>query len=101
MMFKIFVALAPGTNVPNYWNYFVKSRLVISAKYAMVADPRHFSLEWGPDPNPPFHYNMDPASHQSDAILRSLIYRPFRALFGAFTPPMRATMALHSLVLSI
>ncbi len=51
-----------------------------------VADLHHINT----DPDPTFHFKSDPdpASHQSDANLRSVVYRPAKAVFLASTPAL-------------
>ncbi len=66
-----------------------------------VEDPDHFDAELDPafhlnvDSDPAFHLNVDPdpALHQSDANLRTLVYRTSRVQFWASTPPLWASTA--------
>jgi hypothetical protein len=59
------------------------------AQTTRVADPHHFNADPAPasnfnaDPDPAFHHSADPdpTPRPSDANLRQLVYRTFRAPF--------------------
>ncbi len=80
-------------------------------KKTRIADPHHLSAHPDPafhinvDPDPAYQFNMVPdsdlAPHLSDANLRPLFYRPAKAQFWASTPPLWASTALHSSILSL
>jgi hypothetical protein len=46
------------------------------------------------DSDPAFHFEADPDPHQSDKNLRSMVYKPFRALLEAFI------LSVHGSILS-
>jgi hypothetical protein len=64
----------------------INQNLVEIRNYSQVlALIRHFLNQGVADPDPFFHFDAEPepdlASHQSDANLRSLVYRPSTAPF--------------------
>jgi hypothetical protein len=62
----------------------------VSDSHLFTVDP-DLVFHLNADPDPAYHFNMDPnadpASHQGDANLRPLSYRPSRPPFRASTPP--------------
>jgi hypothetical protein len=103
----------------NFITHFLKNHLTLltsgrqqifttsfhSAHGTSVTDPHNLDVDLNPnppfyfeaDPDPIFHFDADPDPHQSDQVLRQLVYRPTSTQFCAFRPGLHCERPRPSL----